>query len=523
MIRPIRFLPALLSTAALFGLPMACAHPREPARGQLMLAIQTDMSLPKDVDRVVIEVSSFGVVRLSNEYAVGGPADLKIPATLGIVGGDDASAPVTIRVIAKQGAKARTLRQVVTTIPETRVATLRVPIQWLCDATAQTAADGAVSSTCGAGTSCVAGSCVSDEVDSTLLPDYDPAAIFGGGTGNGDGMCFDTLACMQTSEDTELQSSDCSVAMPQLAREDSVNVAIALPAGGDGICGDSACFIPLDADRETGFVVEGGRVHLARGVCSVLGRLTSAKIRVSAGCASKTTSTPTCGPWSATSGGGGGTGTLPPFPGTDGGSGAENDAGTADGGSCQPYTGPYSVQWRPIAGVHQNVCTPQEIASFITACLSQSATQAECSSVLADKPACRGCLIGDGTHAGAIVSVNTISDVPNGVFVNHGGCRGALHGAVACDQAWTNLHVCTLSACREYSTPDACWATCTNAAASTACNAQSSSVDANCTVPPPNPDAGDGGPDAGDRCPPVDEAVDFLTNADTLARFVCGP
>ncbi len=92
-----------------------------PPPGELMLAIQTDMSLPKDVDTVRIEVSSYGSLQFGNDYQVG-PAGLKIPATIGILEGEEGSTPVSIRVIARQGSTPRTLREVVTTVPSDRIA-----------------------------------------------------------------------------------------------------------------------------------------------------------------------------------------------------------------------------------------------------------------------------------------------------------------------------------------------------------------------------------------------------------------
>src|SRR5262245_11268113 len=101
-------------------------------RGEIVVAIQTDMSLPKDVDLVGIQVESFGNIQMANEYQVG-PNDLHIPATLAVVAGKDPSQPVTIRVWARQNGKIRTLREVVTTVPTDRVAALSMPVQWLCD------------------------------------------------------------------------------------------------------------------------------------------------------------------------------------------------------------------------------------------------------------------------------------------------------------------------------------------------------------------------------------------------------
>src|SRR5687768_7895966 len=97
-----------------------------------MLALQTDMELPKDVSSVRILVLVNGAARFDRTYPVG-PDGAKIPATLAIVAGDDPSTPVEIKVLAFRGGDARTLNRTITTIPESRVALLRVPIEWLCD------------------------------------------------------------------------------------------------------------------------------------------------------------------------------------------------------------------------------------------------------------------------------------------------------------------------------------------------------------------------------------------------------
>ena len=119
----------LLFGATTLLLAAACSSKTEP-RGQLMLSMQTDLSLPKDVDTVRIEVSTFGKVHFAQDYPVG-PNGAKIPATLGVLSASDKTAPLLIRVIAKLGSTSRLLREAVTTVPATRVASLRMPLQFL--------------------------------------------------------------------------------------------------------------------------------------------------------------------------------------------------------------------------------------------------------------------------------------------------------------------------------------------------------------------------------------------------------
>ncbi len=75
-------------------------------RGQIMLSLQTDLALPKDVSRLRIQVlRGDGAVRFDTTYNVGdGADDSKIPATLGIVG-DGSGETAEIRVIGFRAAK----------------------------------------------------------------------------------------------------------------------------------------------------------------------------------------------------------------------------------------------------------------------------------------------------------------------------------------------------------------------------------------------------------------------------------
>jgi hypothetical protein len=380
-------------------------------QGELILAVQTDMSLPKDVDEVRIEVTSFGNVVFKNRYPVGA-GGLRIPATLGILPGANARALVTIRVIAIQRGKPRMLREVVTTVPSARLATLRLPIQWLSDGSAKvqgdpTATDGGTSfrslhpaageigdeiivSTCPPEQTNIAGECVDWNVDSDTLPDYSAEDVFGGGKEDGTGgACFDTLGCMQDAVTVHPDGS-CTI-VPPAAQPGLVNVALRLPLGGDGICDDANCYIPLDsaagsgwvgtsdgsgtpgsvdkpptteADGSTGTTLDaspqlppdGGRItriHEQAGdtdgglvasgpitsiklpgvICRKLTAGLDAQVVVSTRCATKLPSNPTCGPWSSVTG----TGGTPPSNGADGGV-APRDASTGDDAASRPDT-----------------------------------------------------------------------------------------------------------------------------------------------------------------------------------------
>jgi hypothetical protein len=166
-----RLVPLALLAATLIA---SCHSAEEKPRGQLMVAIQADMPLPKEIDDVRVEVLVDGEIRFANDYEVGKDY-LKLPATVAITS-ENPSSPVTVRVIGKKGVKARTLREAVTTIPADRLATLRMPIQWLCDDSVK--ADGnEFSSTCDPGQTCKEGSCVDNQVKQSELPAYTPTDV----------------------------------------------------------------------------------------------------------------------------------------------------------------------------------------------------------------------------------------------------------------------------------------------------------------------------------------------------------
>jgi formylglycine-generating enzyme required for sulfatase activity len=335
--------------AGLLGMIAGCGDDGKiTTKGELILALQTDMELPKDVDKVRIRVASYGSTVFSNDYQVG-PTELKIPATLALFANPDRpSAPVTIQVIGFRQAKPRVMRETVTTIPGERIATLRVPIEWLCDESARTD-NGEVVSTCPSEETCIAGTCLASMVDSDELPDFKPTDIFGGGDGSGNGVCFDTAQCFADPINLSVDMATCRATLP--SDETNVNIALKPAAAGEGICSGGVCVIPLDGgeggqwSRAGSGGDQGATVQLPKGVCD---RLQAGKIETviaSKQCATKTWRVPTCGPWSSSGGSGntqvdgGGTG-ADASTGSDAGS--AEDGGTTTDVTAPPETGPTS-------------------------------------------------------------------------------------------------------------------------------------------------------------------------------------
>lgn len=279
----------------------ACAKTSDEKLGQLMLTLQTDMAVPKDIDSVRIEVRSFGMLQFASDLTLGS-GGLKLPATLGVVAGKDPTAPVNIRVIAFQNSVPRVLREVVTTVPSDRVATLPIGLNWLCAGERSVKQDiqGEVQSTCPTNQTCIAGSCGSVETQSEQLKDYTEAEIFGGGTAEGEGKCFDLSACFATTFPVPAMQPNCRMTIPQGQGTSAVNFGLRSQNGGAGVCGQNGCVVPLDFGGSEGWSVQGTELVFPKAVCDVA--QLGVELVGAQGCPSKVASMPTCGPWSSVSG-----------------------------------------------------------------------------------------------------------------------------------------------------------------------------------------------------------------------------
>jgi len=294
----------------------ACAAD-EKAPGQLVVAFDTDMALPQQVDTLRVQVLSRGQLLLSQPYQVGpGRNDFRVPGTLTIVAGDEPAAPVTVTVAGSKQNKWRAFRDLTTTIPRDRVATLRMPIQWLCTGdegeyarvvSTPTPGGGVethVLSACDEGNTCVAGSCVPSTVEESTLPTYDPRDVFGGTEDPEEGACFDTIACLVRGKPVA-PDVDCTIELP-LSPTENINIGLRVPAN-NGICDSTmtTCFVPLDGNSPEGWQVTaaGDRIQLPRAVCE--GEQSRAKreqisgIFVSTDCVTKSARLPPCGDWSS--------------------------------------------------------------------------------------------------------------------------------------------------------------------------------------------------------------------------------
>lgn len=282
---------APLAVALLAWLPGGCSS--KPV-GQLMLVVQTDLSLPKDIDTIRIEVSTAGVPKFKLDYTRLGTADgqIHLPGTLGLIAPEKPDDAVRVIVSARtggEGGQVRVVRDIVTTVPAERVATLPVPIHFLCEGQGKDEAGNAVS-TCAEGETCKAGACAENKVEPDTLPTYSDERVFG------DGGCFDGTGCWTEPVVAVVDMATCTI-------PGAAGINVALQTEGQGICGPVGCFVTLDAESDEGWKLgEDGRIVLPKAVCD---QITSGKIVnvvtqiIPPTCAEKTADLPTCGPWSS--------------------------------------------------------------------------------------------------------------------------------------------------------------------------------------------------------------------------------
>lgn len=282
-----------------------------------MLSIQTDLSAPKDVAAVGLFITSDGRPVFSDTRDVAPSGEVRFPATIAIVA-DEARprAQIKIRVVAfKPSGDVRVLRDILTTIPKGRTGLLRAPLLWINEgsgkgsrytlggATAVTTSDvgasdgfGKLTSACPDGQTFLEGACADATVDGDALPDYDERAVFGGGSANGDGRCFDVLACFGADAPVALDAATCTATLAGVAPADpNLSFAVKLPAtAGTGECRADGCLVPLD--KGSGWKAEGAGVSFSKAICARIASGAALGIVRATACPTKDATVPSCGP-----------------------------------------------------------------------------------------------------------------------------------------------------------------------------------------------------------------------------------
>lgn len=305
----------LMQWLAVSLLLCACKADDVPARGQLMVVLQTDMSLPKDVTQVKIVVKVGDKPYHDKNYIIA-PGEnwvAKLPATLAVVASVDNPTPVVdVQVVGLRQREARVFAHAITTIPERRIATLYVPIQWLCEGSAIDLGSAGYASTCepkdGEPRACRAGTCEEVEVAERDLDDYEEDNVFGGADLDSEaGLCFDTVRCFDAGF-AVTPDEDCVVEV-EVPDGYALNLGLLNPDNGDGICteDEDRCYVPLDRNSMFGWTYARGsnrdskpvRAQLPEAVCEKLDEDAIEAVQATLACDTKTLQYPTCGPWSS--------------------------------------------------------------------------------------------------------------------------------------------------------------------------------------------------------------------------------
>jgi hypothetical protein len=276
--------------AVLFATASCQAPTGSKAAGMLAIVIESDMSLPKDLDRMTLAVTQDGQTLLSQADALG-PGALQLPATFTVPATSDPSA-VTVHAVGYKSGQARVERDAITPIPAGHTGELRLPLNYLCVGDVTQDSDGGVGSSCPADQTCDNGTCVTDVVPAvqvpavpagTLLPGTSDASVSRDAAPSG---CFDVAACFASSTPATVDISSCVVTLPAGTDASSVNVGLALPTGSSGYCGVSSCWISL-----TGWTQTGAQVQLPPGACTEA-EMAGATIVITTSCPTQGTTQP---------------------------------------------------------------------------------------------------------------------------------------------------------------------------------------------------------------------------------------
>lgn len=312
---------AVRLVAMVLVLSAACSSETKPYAGALMLSVQTDLSAPKDVSSIGLFITSDGRPVFSDTRDVAPSGEVKLPATLAILGDlDRPRAVIKIRAVAfKSDGSVRVLRDIITTVPKGRTALLRAPLLWVNEGSGSgkrqdvlTASlrplDNALdtltrlTSACPDGQTFIDGECGDANVDSSTLPDYDERQVFGGGTAKGaGGTCFDVLSCFAGARAVPLDAATCSASLTGISADDPrLSFAVSLPAAADaGECSGGTCLVPLD--KGVGWRPQGANVTFSRSLCAKIASGKALGIMQTTRCPTKDLSIPSCGPASAVS------------------------------------------------------------------------------------------------------------------------------------------------------------------------------------------------------------------------------
>jgi hypothetical protein len=230
----------------------------------LVLNLESDMTMPKDIDTLSVEVvSDSGETLLSQEFPLGTGAGKYLLPFQVRVDTKGLGSRVKAQVVARKGGQARMERTAVVDPPMQGLGSVKLPINYLCDGTVDDKTG--IASSCGTGQTCDQGRCIS----SLLSQVSDYVGDAGGGSGAGlpdlsqNDNCLNVIDCMSEGLTVQVDTSTCSFEVPINA---SGFLNVALKVAKDGFCGPTGCWLPLKFGQ-TGWTTNGSTVFLPPAVC----------------------------------------------------------------------------------------------------------------------------------------------------------------------------------------------------------------------------------------------------------------
>ncbi|MGZ3451267.1 MAG: LamG domain-containing protein [Polyangiales bacterium] len=338
---------AMTVTAGAMSAGAACTAKKNT---ELVVAVQTDLRIPKDLNAVNIKIVALGGTYFDQTFVVG-PGGVHLPQTIGIVPNDDKNLqPVDITVTGKFGADLasatdKVVRRVRVTFGKDRVGLVRMPLRFTCYGDKKI-------NDCGEEQTCIAGECVAiPQLEGTTLPEFTNDAVFGaGGDDKKLGTCWNPDVCLASSVPLQPVGA-CTWALTEAPSDGGVPMkdatgpgadAMATPDGGSsggdasfspdvgatpdatppptdagafawkrfeqptrvsvvvtsdnglGFCNGTSCKLPLDFDEQEGWSWANDShtlIKLAPGLCKTIG---AATVEATDACDTKTADVPFC-------------------------------------------------------------------------------------------------------------------------------------------------------------------------------------------------------------------------------------
>jgi hypothetical protein len=330
---------------------------------EIMVGVQTDVRIPKDIDEVEVRVFVDGVV-VFNPRAPVGNGQVSLPGSFGIVAGSDASKQIVVEVVGYVSTQQRVLRRARMTFVQGRTVFLRMPLKFACYGQGDCPDQN---------DTCIAGECKSALIDATRLPDYvSSTQALGNGPGGEADACFEAETCLSTTTQVMAAGADgCSFLAPGGAGAGTpFTPVLVLPASAKtpGFCDATSCKVPVDHDVDEGWEwtdAAHSSFSIAAGLCTKLKSL-GGRLEATTGtqCGEKTLDRPLCTPT--------GTGS-----GADGGTVGPPDTSTGEGGTKSPCLACAQTQ----CGAELSACSVDPIcAQFIQCVQTCSPGNASCAS-----------------------------------------------------------------------------------------------------------------------------------------------